>query len=65
MNHYIHAHDVKAEDVIVTVNGNPYDSASLTVEITDKNRNTTSIHFYTNELLEVLRKFTQEAVAVR
>lgn len=65
MNHYIHAHGVKADDVTVTVSGSPYDSASLTVEITDENRNTTSIHFYTNELLEVLRKFAQEAVAVR
>lgn len=65
MNHYIHAHDVKAEDVTVTVNGNPYDSAMLTVEINDEHRNTTSIHIYTNDLLEILRKFAQEAVVVR
>lgn len=65
MNHYIHAHDIKADSVSVSVSSNPYDSATLAIEITDENRNTTSILIYTNELLEVLAKFAQEAVAVR
>lgn len=65
MNHYIHAHNITEGDVFVSLGGNPYDSATLTIEVTDEHRNTTSIILYTDEVLAVLRKFAQEAVVVR
>jgi len=65
MNHYIHAHGVKAADVTVSVSKTPYDTASLSVAIQGEGGSITELFFYTDELLAVLAKFAQEAVAVR
>lgn len=65
MNHYIHAHSVKAADVTVAVSKNPYNSATLSVTIQGEGGSITELFFHTDELLGVLAKFAQEAVAVR
>lgn len=65
MNNYIHAHDIKAANVTVSLSKSPYDRASLAVEITDAEGSCLILSIYSDEVLDILSKFAPQAVAVR